>query len=151
MMEAVSRYPKKVMKRKYCAKCQKHNMMKEVKGHKNDCPFTSCPCEHCRKIEVKRYTSRMNVKKRRADSLQEELAARRAQDANAEREACVEPLPPQPKQPSINKLKEVVSKKLYYILQKAPTQEEARHRITQGKHCSKHSQILLLALGSPFP
>nr|UXB53283.1 doublesex variant A [Oncopeltus fasciatus] len=79
MMEAVSRYPKKVMKRKYCAKCQKHNMMKEVKGHKNDCPFTSCPCEHCRKIEVKRYTSRMNVKKRRADSLQEELAARRAQ------------------------------------------------------------------------
>lgn len=46
-------------KRKYtCGVCRSHNVINDVKGHKNKCPFVSCHCEIC---EIKAKNVNINM------------------------------------------------------------------------------------------
>lgn len=146
--ENVTPPAREVVKRKYCAKCQNHQRMEEVKGHKRHCTYQWCRCVKCRTTDEKRKLTARNVQAKREEMLEKEKAASR--NLNDDSKTISPPVKklkmwnekgvekPKVEWKSIialcDDIKGLEIHHLLHLILKeiAPTVEEARYRIIQG-------------------
>lgn len=63
--------PERTKRSPKCAKCQVHNIVSNMKGHKRFCPFADCLCIQCALVLQRRDVNKTIIAHRRLCDLEE--------------------------------------------------------------------------------